>query len=95
MFSIATAAALLPFLSLVAATPVPGTVNDVPSGPESKATADNSDLVAKLLSAPTAVDRYALLSNSDFVFDFAKPVPTDATTSGNGGHTVRLSSPRR
>ena len=46
------------------------------------------DLITKLELAPTAVDRIALLSDSDFVYDFNDP-PSDAITPGKGGRTVK------
>ena len=46
------------------------------------------DLITKLQLAPTAVDRIALLSDSDFVYDFNDP-PSDAITAGKGGRTVK------
>ena len=45
-------------------------------------------LIDRLQLAPTAVDRIALLSASDFKYDFNNP-PADATTTGKGGHTVK------
>ena len=51
--------------------------------------ANNKKLVGELLLAPTAVDRINLIPNAyDFVYDFAHP-PTNATTMGKGGHTVK------
>jgi len=51
-------------------------------------TANNIDLIHKLLLAPTAADRINLLSQGDFVYDFNSP-PDDATTTGEGGRTVK------
>jgi len=55
---------------------------------ESNDTANNIDLIHNLELAPTAVDRIALLQASDFVYDFLTP-PSNAVTTGKGGHTVR------
>ena len=51
-------------------------------------TANNLDIISKLLLAPTAVDRINLLSQGDFVYDFKSP-PDGATTIGKGGQTVK------
>lgn len=56
--------------------------------PNSMSSSVNLDLITKLELAPTAVDRIALLKDSDFVYDFANP-PSDAVTTGKGGHTVK------
>lgn len=56
---------------------------------ESNSTANNLDLISKLELAPTAVDRFALLADTDFVYDFLAPPPGDAVTTGKGGHTVK------
>jgi hypothetical protein len=45
-------------------------------------------LISQLELAPTAVDRIALLSDSDFIYDFLNP-PASAITTGKGGHTVK------
>ena len=53
-------------------------------GGGSGGTANNNDLVAALITAPTALDRLNLLPNDqDFVFDFNSP-PAGATTPGKG-----------
>jgi hypothetical protein len=57
-----------------------------PGGPPGSA--NNLDLISKLELAPTAVDRIALLSDSDFIYDFLNP-PASAITQGKGGHTVK------
>ena len=47
-----------------------------------------ADIIARLLTAPTEVDRINMLQDSDFVFDFVNP-PTDKTTiKGNAGRIV-------
>ena len=56
---------------------------------ESNSTANNIDLIHNLELAPTAVDRFDLLQDSDFVYDFLAPPPGDAVTTGKGGHTVK------
>lgn len=48
---------------------------------------DPTDLVSALILAPDAVDRIALLSDADFVFDFN--TATTGITQGNGGRTVK------
>lgn len=48
---------------------------------------DPNDLISALILAPDAVDRIALLSDADFVFDFN--TATTGITKGNGGHTVK------
>ncbi|WPG99156.1 RmlC-like cupin [Acrodontium crateriforme] len=55
---------------------------------ESNETANNLDLITKLQLAPTAVDRAALLTDDDWLYDFNAP-PEGATTTGPGGHTVK------
>ena len=60
-----------------------------PSPPSvSPEVARRRELVARLLLAPTGVDRAALLTPEDHVFDFLNP-PEGATTTGLGGRTVR------
>lgn len=54
---------------------------------ESNDTANNIDLITKLELAPTAADRFSLLEDDDFVFDFLAPPPGTVTT-GLGGRTV-------
>ena len=57
---------------------------------ESISTADNTALISQLMTAPTAVDRLALLPNAnDHVYDFNNPPVSSAITSGSGGHTVK------
>ncbi|KAF2718211.1 RmlC-like cupin [Polychaeton citri CBS 116435] len=53
-------------------------------------TAGNLDIISQLILAPTAVDRIALLADdpTNFVYDFTAP-PENATTKGDGGHTVK------
>lgn len=47
-------------------------------------------LIQQLELAPTAVDRIALLSPADFLYDFQNPpANTDAKTTGKGGFTVK------
>lgn len=46
-------------------------------------------LIERLLLAPTAVDRLALIPNDrDFVYDFQNP-PSGSTVTGRGGRSVR------
>ena len=56
---------------------------------ESNSTANNIDLIQQLELAPTAKDRFSLLTDTDFVYDFLAPPPGDAVTTGKGGHTVK------
>jgi hypothetical protein len=56
---------------------------------ESNTTANNIDLIHQLELAPTAVDRFSLLNDTDFIYDFLAPPPGDAVTTGKGGHTVK------
>ena len=56
---------------------------------ESNSTANNIQLIQQLELAPTAVDRFNLLTAQDFVYDFLAPPPGDAVTTGKGGHTVK------
>jgi hypothetical protein len=82
MFHYTTAAVAI--LYAVFATGAP-TKSAPPAWPNS---ANNLDLIQKLELAPTAVDRMALLSDSDFIYDFLNP-PESAITTGKGGHTVK------
>ena len=58
------------------------------SHPGPPGSANDLDLISKLELAPTAVDRIALLDDSDFIYDFLNP-PASAITQGKGGHTVK------
>lgn len=87
----------IPLLSLAlssAAAPTSSnatTINTIPA-PQQQApsVAGNAELVVKLLTAPTADERFKLLSkDSDFVYDFANPNGENVTTAGAGGHTVK------
>jgi oxalate decarboxylase/phosphoglucose isomerase-like protein (cupin superfamily) len=49
-------------------------------------------LVAQLRSAPTEVDRFRLLSDDQFLFDFNNPNTTVGVTNGAGGRTVAATS---
>jgi hypothetical protein len=76
-------AAVLFFSSTITASPVPQSSN------EPRSDASVLSLTDKLILAPTAADRLALLTNdNDFIYDFANP-PAGATTTGFGGHTVK------
>jgi hypothetical protein len=73
-----------------ASIPKGGSTTTVPSGVESKTTADNLQLIESLLTAATAVDRLALLNNnSDWVYDFNSSTASNVTTKGDGGRTVK------
>ena len=84
---------MAPFMGSVMASPVPFTPSNtttLPSGPENVSNAGNLQLIQQLETAATAVDRGKLLPNpSDHVFDFLNPPSSNATTTGNGGHTVK------
>ena len=73
---------------LAAAAPTGPASNSGPGPANTSTSANNLDLVARLELAPTAVDRIALLSDQDFIYDFLNP-PTSAITTGKGGHTVK------
>jgi hypothetical protein len=44
--------------------------------------------VAELLTASTVVNRIKLLSDTDFIFDFANPTPESVSATGEDGQTV-------
>lgn len=83
-------------------SPVSGSANDSDSDsdstplwaasatwPKLNSIANNAGLIQKLLSAPKAVDRIALIPlDSDFVFDFHAPPKGSAASAGHGGHAV-------
>ncbi len=46
-------------------------------------------IYAKLASAPTAVQRESLLTDSDYIFDFDDPCRVTGEAVGKGGRTVR------
>ncbi|GAB1743019.1 hypothetical protein NU219Hw_g8715t1 [Hortaea werneckii] len=58
---------------------------------QSNETANNLDLIHSLELAPTAADRVNMLTAEDFKYDFLAP-PSNAVTTGQGGHTVRSDS---
>ncbi|KZV60340.1 RmlC-like cupin, partial [Peniophora sp. CONT] len=49
-------------------------------------------LVANLREAPTEVDRFRLVEDDQFLFDFVNPNTTVGVTNGAGGHTVAATS---
>ncbi|VDB87605.1 unnamed protein product [Peniophora sp. CBMAI 1063] len=51
-----------------------------------------AQLVAQLREAPTEVDRFALIEDDQFLFDFVNPNTTVGVTNGAGGHTVAATS---
>ncbi|KAK5171032.1 uncharacterized protein LTR77_004176 [Saxophila tyrrhenica] len=59
---------------------------------DQNSSANNQALISALELAPTAKDRLALLTPSDFLYDFASPPPGDAITTGLGGRTVKADS---
>jgi len=80
MFSIAAFAALLSLASTsLAQEGAPGS-------------SSVAALVAQLRSAPTEVDRFRLLSDDQFLFDFVNPNTTVGVTNGAGGRTVAATS---
>ncbi|RDA93017.1 hypothetical protein CP533_0721 [Ophiocordyceps camponoti-saundersi (nom. inval.)] len=62
----------------------------VPINPRS----GNTDLIAKLLTAPTQVDRFTLLDQpGDFIFDFnGNSTTSGPRTQGKGGFTIAATS---
>ena len=48
----------------------------------------NEELLSKLITAATAVDRLNLLNDTDFVFDFFHPQPAAVSSSGEDGTVV-------
>jgi len=48
----------------------------------------NLELIASLLTAPLQLDRFALLKDEDFVFDFRNPLGDIQVATGNAGRTV-------
>jgi hypothetical protein len=56
------------------------------------AAASVAQLVSQLRLAPGEADRFALLSDDDFIFDFINPPSNVGVTSGLGGHTVQAIS---
>lgn len=77
-------AAILLLSSTITASPVPQSNNERRTDSYSVLS-----LTDKLILAPTAADRLALLTeDSDFIYDFAHP-PAGASTTGFGGHTVK------
>lgn len=86
MIHFTTAAVAILWAVSAAGAPTHPTPQSPPGG--SSGSADNLDLISKLQLAPTAVDRIALLSDEDFIYDFLNP-PPGATTTGKGGHTVK------
>jgi len=48
----------------------------------------NLELIASLLTAPLQLDRYALLKDEDFVFDFRNPLGDIQVATGNAGRVV-------
>ncbi|VDB87625.1 unnamed protein product [Peniophora sp. CBMAI 1063] len=51
-----------------------------------------AQLVANLREAPTEVDRFALIEDDQFLFDFVNPNGTVGVTNGAGGRTVAATS---
>jgi oxalate decarboxylase/phosphoglucose isomerase-like protein (cupin superfamily) len=82
-----TAVALL-CTALATAAPTNQTNPSPQSHPGPSGSSNDLSLISKLELAPTAVDRIALLSDSDFIYDFLAP-PASAITTGKGGHTVK------
>jgi hypothetical protein len=85
MFHFTTAAVALLFAAFANGAPTQNHPTHPNPGP---GPANNLDLISKLSLAPTAVDRIALLTDSDFIYDFLNP-PASAITTGKGGHTVK------
>ena len=56
------------------------------------AAASVAQLVAQLREAPTEVDRFRLIEDDQFLFDFVNPNTTVGVTTGAGGHTVTATS---
>ena len=56
------------------------------------APASVAQLVAQLREAPTEVDRFNLVSNDQFLFDFVNPNTTVGVTNGAAGRTVAATS---
>lgn len=73
---------------LSSAAPTAPSSYQAPASNNTSTSANNLDLITKLELAPTAVDRIALLSDADFLYDFKNP-PANTTTTGKGGHTVK------
>jgi hypothetical protein len=80
MFTIATLTALLSLASISLAQE------------GAPAAASVAKLVSDLRLTPGEADRFALLSNDDFIFDFISPPSSVGVTSGAGGHTVQAIS---
>jgi oxalate decarboxylase/phosphoglucose isomerase-like protein (cupin superfamily) len=80
MFTIAAFTALLSLASIAYA-------QEGAAAPSSVAA-----LVAQLRTAPTEVDRFRLLSDDQFLFDFVNPGTTVGVTTGAGGRTVAATS---
>ncbi|KAI0033515.1 RmlC-like cupin domain-containing protein, partial [Vararia minispora EC-137] len=57
-----------------------------------KAQSSVAELVAQLRLAPTEVDRFRTLNDSDFLFDFNNPPSSVGVTNGLAGHTVAATS---
>jgi hypothetical protein len=74
--------------ALATAAPTNQTNPSPQSHPGPPGSSNDLSLISKLELAPTAVDRIALLSDSDFIYDFLAP-PASAITTGKGGHTVK------
>ena len=56
------------------------------------APASVAQLVAQLREAPTEVDRFALIEDDQFIFDFVNPNTTVGVTNGAAGRTVAAAS---
>ena len=56
------------------------------------AAASVAQLVSQLRQAPTEVDRFRLVEDDQFLFDFVNPNTTVGVTNGAGGHTVAATS---
>jgi len=80
MFSIAAFTALLSVASTVYAQE------------GASASSSVAQLVAQLRAAPTEVDRFRLLADDQFLFDFVNPNTTVGVTTGTGGRTVAATS---
>jgi hypothetical protein len=63
------------------------------NGTGSNPSSDNKQLVGQLVTAATAVERYKLLQNDDFAYDFKNP-PKSAVTEGAGKLREFSSSPK-
>ncbi|KAF3918040.1 Spherulin-1A [Orbilia brochopaga] len=97
-FRASTVAVLATLASTVFAAPAPSKVEKrqeaaAPLGEEPSPTYSgraygNLELIASLITAPLQLDRYALLKDEDFVFDFRNPEGNIQVATGNAGRVV-------